>query len=125
MGQSLKNRFNGSSQEVVDYARKFDIWAAMEKYGVKDYVAMRTFLKEMAPEEDFHTPQIEISPFGSVDAFDRLLEAILHKYDSLQTVIRDQATKIHQLENELKTYRDNRRDHAAVLVKSVLNYCQE
>lgn len=54
MSKSLKQRFNGSSQDVLDYARRFGIWKAMEEYDVKDYVSMLSFLQSMAPGETFN-----------------------------------------------------------------------
>lgn len=125
MSQSLKNRFNGTSQEVVKYARNFGVLEAMEHYQVKDYVSMRNFLAEMAPEENLPTSKVAVEPFSSPDSFEMLLETMLHKYDSLSNAIRVKDARILELEKQIEYYKGIRRSQAVPIVESVLQYCKE
>jgi hypothetical protein len=85
MGQSLKARFNGKSQEVLDYARRFDIWKAMEQYEVKDYVAMLKFLETLAPGEKFDAPREDYDSATGPGAFDHLVAATQRYIAKLET----------------------------------------
>jgi hypothetical protein len=58
MSTSLKARFNGNSQEVVNYAREYGVLASMQQYQVKDYCAMLAFLQQQAPDEVFSASKV-------------------------------------------------------------------
>ena len=61
MGHSLKQRFNGTGLEVVQYAKDYGVAAAMRKYDVKDTIAMDNFLQEMEPDCGFEYSKPENS----------------------------------------------------------------
>ncbi len=125
MGKSLKARFNGNSQEVVEYARNFGILRAMDHYGVKDYLAMVKFLEETAPSQHFEIARHDPDSFGRPDAFDKLLEAMLRKYSALETRIAKQDAENHELKTELDYYKAIRWREASGPVQAVLKECRE
>ena len=125
MSQSLKARFNGNSQEVVKYAKTFGVSQAMRYYEVKDYLAMHRFLEEQAPDEHFNYTEVETSNFSQPDAFDKLLESMLHKYSGLEAKIATLDSENAELKRQILYYRARRWSEAAPVVQSVLTYCQK
>jgi len=53
MPKSLSIRFNGNGQEVVEYCRQFGRFRAMDKYGVKDYIAFSKFIERETGKAEF------------------------------------------------------------------------
>ena len=51
--QSLAKRFKDNKKGVLDYTKRWGIHKAMDEFGVKDYIAMRRFLKEATGNENF------------------------------------------------------------------------
>ena len=69
MPKSLGLRFNGNTDEVVDYARTHSVWKAMDKFGVKDYLAMTRFLKEHGGEDIINNPPMHYDSETVIDQF--------------------------------------------------------
>ena len=69
MPKSLSLRFNGNRDEVVEYARSFGIGRAMDKFGVKDYLAMTRFLKEAGGEDIVDNPMPNLNAETTIDQF--------------------------------------------------------
>ena len=73
--QSLKAKFNGNCQEVLDFIGTYGVFAGMTKYQVKDYAAMRNWLKEVTGDENFGiSPKFDTYPGET--AFDKLAKAL-------------------------------------------------
>ena len=53
--KSLKKRFKeqGRAKEVLDYTKRWGIHKAMDEFGVRDYIAMKKYLKEATGNENF------------------------------------------------------------------------
>ena len=107
MPQSLRARFNGNSQEVIDYARRFGVWKCMDKYGIKDYIAWRRFAEEVGGDPDLGTvPTVPADPKN-------LAEALVEQFAVKIIAIQARAEKVHQedqkriarLEAEIALYR--------------------
>jgi hypothetical protein len=124
MGQSLKARFNGNSEEVVKYASEFGILATMQEYQVKDYIAMLTFLKEQAPDEVFQTTKVNTDEFTSPDAFDKLLEAMLKKYSQMESVNKNLADENAELRKQVDYYKAGKWQRTRPVVRGILKYCE-
>ena len=99
--QSLRNRFNGNSQEVVDYARTMGIWKAMEKYQVKDYIAFTNFLEEQTVNNDF-----AICATTSNDSWaEKLLDAFIKKLSKMEAENQSLKEELHRLNLELEYHK--------------------
>lgn len=105
MAQSLRQRFNGNSGEVLDYARRFGICKAMEEYGVKDYLSMQTFLASMAPGETFNAGSENYDAFADPQAFDRLVEATQRYIAKLETKCSQYVAENERLKAENESYK--------------------
>lgn len=125
MSQSLKNRLNGNGEKVVQYAREFGVMAAMEEYGIKDYLAMRNYLKEKVPDEEFPVAQVNIDDYAGPDAFDKLLEAMLKKYFQMESANKALVDEIAELRKQVEYYKGNRWRKARPVVESIFQYCKE
>jgi hypothetical protein len=53
MVQSLKAKFNGNKGEVIEYTRVWGRHKAMDKFGVRDYIAFSRFLEEETKDASF------------------------------------------------------------------------
>lgn len=125
MGKSLAARFNGQTEEVIDYAQQFGIFRAMEHYQVKDYGAMANFLDKVAPDKHLslvgtHNP----GEFSRPDAFDKLLEAMLRKYETLNSLVENKDAQIAAMKRELDYFRSRRQQEATVAVQAILSECK-
>jgi len=69
MPKSLSLRFNGNTDEVVDYARRFGMGRAMLKFQVKDYLAMTRFLKEAGGEDVLDNPKLSLDGRITIDHY--------------------------------------------------------
>jgi hypothetical protein len=125
MGQSLKNRLNGNSGEVVIYARQFGILATMQEYQVKDYVAMLNFLKEQSPDEEFRVAKIEVGSYAGPDAFDKLLEAMLRKYSQMESANKNLADENAELKKQVDYYRAGKWHETRPIVQGLMKYCED
>jgi predicted nucleic acid-binding OB-fold protein len=123
--QSLKSRFNGNSGEVIKYAKQFGVLETMDKYEVKDYVAMLNYLKEQEPDEKFQATQVNVDSYAGPDAFDKLLEAILRKYSKMESANKVLVDENATLKTQLDYYRSNHWKKVQPLVQDVFQYCGE
>lgn len=123
--QSLKVRFNGQTQEVIEYARQFGVLGAMEQYQVKDYTAMLRFLDEGAP--GYHFPITNHNPdkFSEPNAFDKLLEAMLRRYDQLNAKVASLESQNSTLKRDRDYYKANRWQETSRSVQAILKECSE
>jgi ferritin-like metal-binding protein YciE len=123
MGQSLKARFNGNSQEVAEYARTWGTSKAMEHYEIKDYVAFRSFIKEVTGDELLSTSPLLTQTGGRTWAED-LLDAIENKLLENNTEIQNLQAELKRVNQRLEYYEAN---HAKVIspkVTSILKMCK-
>ena len=121
--QSLKSRFNGSSQEVIEYAKTWGIFKAMDKYDVKDYLAFQKFIEDTTSEKNVGLCPVLGNPGGSSWAED-LLAAFENKLDYWKSKYESLEEKYHkvQLENEyLKTQQALRIEPR---IQNILNKCR-
>ena len=51
--KSLAKRFAANKKEVLDYTKRWGIFKAMDEFNVRDYIAMRRFLKEATGNENY------------------------------------------------------------------------
>lgn len=125
MPQSLKSRFNGKSLEVVDYARRFGVNATMQKYDVKDYIAMHNFLKHQAPDEYFQVAKVDVGSFSGPDAFDRLLDAWMRHDKKRDTTLAALVAENTELKRQVNYYKGVRAIETMPKVEAVFEYCEE
>lgn len=121
MGMSLKQRFNGNSQEVLEYARQFGIWKAMEQYEVKDYVAMLNFLQAMAPGETFNEGHSDYDAFATPKAFDYMVEATQRYIAKLEVKIQQRDEEIARLKSENENFKKTTWNSRKSLIENFQN----
>ena len=107
--QSYKNRFNGKTQEIFEYARNFGVLGALDFYAPKgDYLCFQKFLVEASGDENIGVnPKVNGS---SVEGLaDHIVAALFRKYTQQQKIIEDlqKQVEIERLDrakrqNELK-----------------------
>ena len=75
MGKSIEVRLNGNIKEFLDDVKYYGTWYAMEKWGIKDYVACRKFIEKKTGDSDYGiNPKFELSPGRDIGA--QILQAI-------------------------------------------------
>ncbi len=96
----------------------------MDKYEVKDLMAMEHFLEEAAPGVVFPVAKFDPDSFGQPDAFDKLLEAMLRKYSQLEAQNAKLAAENHELTRKLDYFRTVRWNQASVPAQAILKECR-
>lgn len=104
--KSLKARFDGNCQAVVEYAGKFGIHKAMDKFGVRDYLAMRRFLYGETGEENFgiRSQLSGLSGSGGRNILDQFLEKFADYVVRKQAQLKTKDERIEFLERKLEYY---------------------
>ena len=123
--KSLEQKFDGNSQEVIEYARQFGVSPAMEHYQIKCLTSMYGFLEKKCPSEHFQIYKVNPDEFAQPDAFDKFCEAILKKYTSLEAQIETKDREITELKRNLDYYKANRWREVRPVIQTVLQYCEE
>ena len=68
--QSLKNRIGDKREEFLEFTRDYGRGAAMDKYGICDYVALHKLLAGWTEDENFGiNPRISGTPNHEVETF--------------------------------------------------------
>lgn len=120
--QSLKVRFNGKSQEVVDYAKTWGIWKAMDKYQVKDYLAFRKFMVAEGEKD------IPLSPvLGGIDSrswAEDLLDAFTSKIHKMEAENLRLKEELHQLNIELEYHKGKQASLIEPKIQALLAVCR-
>jgi len=97
MAQSLKNKFNGNRQEVLDYVQKYGRFKAMLEYGVNDYGCFSSWVVDATKDQNFGlNPTLSSNRVPSID-------------DVIQAFIR----KVVQLERENAELKEQMKFHSA------------
>lgn len=100
MAQSLKARFNGNTQEVLEYTANFGRWKAMTKYGIRSYEAFVRFLADETKNPNYGiNPKLNWN--GNQNAFDQFIEGIISKITRMETEGREKDKRIEFLEWQL------------------------
>ena len=102
---SLRNRFNGQTQEILEYTEVFGRWEAMKKYHVSMEAFDRWLLSE-GKDEDFGN----IPKLNQVDKSlgEQLLEAVISKVAREEAKNTKLTERIALLERQLDFIRENR-----------------
>lgn len=106
--QSLKNRFKDKIPEVLEYTRQNGRWAAMEHFGIKDYVCFYRFLKEETDE-----PNFGVAPINRPTISYRPLDL---QYMDVNASIPPLIKLIHRLERQVAR-KKMRRDELEALLR--------
>jgi len=132
MAQSLKNRFNGNTQEVLQYTRLFGQRAAMLKFKhpgtvCLDGIAFRGWLKDVAGDENYGlNPQMSglniprgQNPIEYV--FSRLADSMV----DLKGQLAEKNERIKSLEDEVAVLTESQTSHITSGLLAVLQVCNE
>jgi len=106
--QSIKTRFNGNAQEVIDYTRIWGRQKAMrmveEKYGIKDYLCFSKFL-----EAETGNPNFGLCPTlggtGNNSWAEDLLDAFISKIRQMEAERERLQTELKRLTLDLEYYK--------------------
>lgn len=119
MAQSLKARFNGNRDEVLEYTANFGRWKAMTKFNIRDYLAFTRFLMEMTGDENFGVkPKLNLN--GNQSLGDQLIEAIISKVARMEAQNQGLRQRIELLEWELNL----KREAEPIKALAVLEVCK-
>lgn len=86
--QSIKNRLGDKIPEVLDYTRQYGRSAAMDKFGIKDYICFDKFLKEETDEPNFGVAPINRPRISNRPVDVQLFQAYARKVSLLKTLAR-------------------------------------
>jgi len=122
MPRSLKTRFNGNGDEVVDYTRLWGRYKAMEKYDVKDYLAFSKFIEGKTGDSN-----LGISPaLGSKTDrswADDMLDAFVNKVSKMEAEKQSLKEEIHRLRTELEYYKGSQAMRLQPKISQVMKAC--
>lgn len=99
--QSLKARFNGQKEEVLNCVRNFGVHEAMRRYQVLDFVAMVKWLKEETGEVNYAP---KFNPASNEGLLDQLVEKFASFVARKEAKIQRQDEHIAELEKKLAYY---------------------
>ena len=123
MPRSLKSKFNGNTQEVIDYARTWGIHKAMDNFQVKDYLAFKRFLEGETGDKN-----TGISPLlgdrGNRSWAEDLLDAVLSKISKMETEKEYLKTELKRLNLELEYFKGCQAREIVPRVQEVLARCK-
>lgn len=114
--QSLRKRLNGNKEEVLRNTELYGWGYAMDKYGVKDYLAFGKFIEAETGNPNFgRNPTF--SPNVGKDLGEQILDAMLSYILKSETEVKLLRGRIEHLEWQLKRKGiDNREKISSLLV---------
>ena len=121
--QSLKSKFNGNKGEVIEYTRVWGRFKAMEKFGVRDYIAFSKFIQEETEDEIFGLHPLLHEADNTLD----LKHLLLTITDTISTLRKERDEAREQLKQErLKTeyLRTQQALEIEPLLQAVMAECQ-
>ena len=124
MPQSLRKRFNGNSDEVIEYTRLWGRFKAMGKYGVRDYLAFSRFVEEKTGDANFGFRPVLAGSSDRSWAED-LLDAFLQKVSKMETEKRGLEAEVKQLRLEIEYYKGQEAIRIEPRVQKVMALCRE
>lgn len=118
MAQSLKNKFNGNRQEVLDYVQKHGRFKAMLEFKVNDYGCFSSWVVDATKDQNFGlNPTLNQNHLPSIDD---VVLAFMRKVEQLQ---REKA----ELREKLKFYEaddSEKQEHWNIEANAVLEVCK-
>lgn len=103
---SLRSRFNGKSDEVLDCVRRFGVHETMRRYEVRDYLSMVRWVKEMTGVDNYgKNPEFSpLSSSSSTSLLNQLVEGFADYVVRKETEIKRKDEKIEMLMKKLAYY---------------------
>ncbi len=121
---SLKQRFNGQANEVVEHCKVWGRLRTMEKYGVKDYLAFSKFI-----EAETNNPNFGINPLlsnsGDDSWGDPLLDAILTRFRKMEEKERVLTEQLNRARAEVDYYKAQRALAMEPKNNQIMQICKE
>lgn len=111
MGKSLRARFNGQAEEVVQYCRDFGPWKTMDKYDCT-YIPLLNFLKEMTGDEN-----IGLSPALPGDNGNLLAENLVDAFANRLLKYEDKVSKLQAEVDRLRKELEYRRHQNSLAIE--------
>jgi len=123
MPKSLKSRFNGNLQEVIDYAQTWGTFKAMDKYQVKDYLAFKEFLEGETGNQNFGLSPLLDKEMGRSWAED-LLDAFVNKIGKMEAEKQRLEIELHRLNLKVEYFQGHQARKLEPRIQEVLARCQ-
>lgn len=123
MPASLKSRFNGNKEEVIEYTRLWGKGKAMDKYGVKDYLAFSKFIEGEIGDSNFGVSPM-LSGAGNKTWAEDLLNAFVHKINQMEAQKQQLEKELHQAKLELEYYKGQQAMMIEPKVSQVIALCR-
>jgi len=118
MPQSLKKRFNGQSEEILRDTELYGQYTAMEKWGIKDLLAFRRFLKDKTDNPDYGL-NAKYIPSSGANLGEQLLQAMANYIIKTKDNQRGLEARIRALEWELELKERENRNRVAPLLQEL------
>lgn len=123
MPVSLKSRLDGNKQEVLEHARIWGIYSAMDKYQVKDYVSFKRFLEDETGDKNFGLHPL-LGSRGIGAWAEDLLDAILSKFEKMEAEKQYLVNALHQVTLELEYSKGHEAKRLEPRIQQILAKCQ-
>ncbi len=104
MPKSLRARLDGNIQEFIDGVKTYGIWSQMEKFGFKDYLAVRRLLTEETGDENFGI-RPDLNHYNNQGIKGVFQELVASFADHIIKIERENALMKRQLEAHQKFYK--------------------
>lgn len=104
--QSYAKRFDGNREEVLRDVKRYGVFRAMEKYGIKDYKAFSKFVREQTGEPNFGiNPTIgALGGAGNNTLLEQFVQAFKNCVARMEADSRAKDERIAELERLLECY---------------------
>ena len=123
MPLSLKARFNGNKEEVIEYTRLWGRGKAMDKYGVKDYLAFSKFVEGETSNTNFGVSHT-LGGAGNNTWAEDLLDAFVNKVSKMEARKQQLESELHQTQLELEYYKGQQALRIEPKISQVMERCR-
>jgi len=123
MPTSLKRKFNGNKEEVIEYTRLWGRFKAMDKYEVKDYLAFSKFVEGETSNTNFGVSHTLGGSGGNTWAED-LLDAFVNKVSKMEVQKQRLESELHQTKLELEYYKGQQALRIEPKISQVMERCR-
>jgi len=123
MAQSLRKRFNGNKEEVIEYTRLWGRHKAMDKYEVKDYLAFSKFIESETGDSNLGI-STTLGGAGNNTWAEDLLDAFVNKVSKMEARKQQLESELHQTQLELEYYKGQQALRIEPKISQVMERCR-
>lgn len=123
--QSYEKRFNGNKEEVLQYVKRYGVFEAMEKYGIKDYKAFSDFVKEQTGKLGLSPTIGALGGAGNNTVFHQFVEAFAGYVARREIEVETLNQRIELLEKTVEGYTGREINELEEGLVPLLEKCRE